>query len=96
MDHLRGARRRPSVAAPAEHFAELTSDHDTAAEALDSVATGDAVALIAQLPRAQRDPSPRSTDRPDGDRPGEQDGGPTGDRDPKPESTTSARPETSR
>lgn len=53
MDHLRSARRRPSVAAPAEHFAELTSDQDTAAEALESVSTGTAMALIAQLPRDQ-------------------------------------------
>lgn len=53
MDHLRSARRRPSVAAPAEHFAELTGRQDTAAEALDSVATGEAVALIARLPRDQ-------------------------------------------
>ncbi|MCW6004838.1 RNA polymerase sigma factor [Micromonospora sp. CPCC 205371] len=53
MDHLRSARRRPSVAAPAEHFAELTSDQDTATQALESVSTGTAIALIAQLPRDQ-------------------------------------------
>lgn len=53
MDHLRSARRRPSVATPIEQLAELTGDQDTAAAAMETVATGAAMALIARLPRDQ-------------------------------------------
>lgn len=53
LDHLRGARRRPAVATPTEQLVELIGDQDTAADALTSVGTGAALALIAQLPHEQ-------------------------------------------
>jgi RNA polymerase sigma-70 factor (ECF subfamily) len=53
LDHLRGARRRPAVATPAEQLVELIGDGDTAADALAAVGTGAALALIAKLPAEQ-------------------------------------------
>ncbi|GAA4680699.1 RNA polymerase sigma factor [Phytohabitans rumicis] len=53
MDHLRSARRRPSVAAPVEHFADLTGTEDTVEAAMESVGTSAAIALIGTLPRDQ-------------------------------------------
>jgi RNA polymerase sigma-70 factor (ECF subfamily) len=57
LDHLRkAARRPPAVAVPAEDLAAWPATGqgaDTAASALDAVATGHAVALIATLPPDQ-------------------------------------------
>jgi len=53
MDHLRSARRRPSVPAPADHFADVLGAEDTAEAAIESVATSEAIALIGTLPRDQ-------------------------------------------
>jgi RNA polymerase sigma-70 factor (ECF subfamily) len=53
MDHLRSARRRPSVPAPVDHFADVLGAEDTAEAAIESVATSEAMALIGTLPRDQ-------------------------------------------
>jgi len=54
MDHLRrNARRPPALAVPAEDLAAWPAAEDTAARAIDAVATGHAVALIATLPPDQ-------------------------------------------
>ena len=54
LDHLRrNARRPPAIAIPAEDLAAWPAADDTAARALDTVATGHAVALIATLPPDQ-------------------------------------------
>lgn len=53
LDHLRRLRRRPAADLPAEPLAELDSGHDTAASALESMGTEQAVRLIARLPREQ-------------------------------------------
>src|SRR6266480_6622111 len=54
LDHLRkNARRPPALALPAEDLAARPAAEDTAASALDAVATGNAVALIATLPPDQ-------------------------------------------
>jgi RNA polymerase sigma-70 factor, ECF subfamily len=53
MDHLRALRRRPAAATPVEEFAGMASPDDTADRALELVATDQAVALIAALPREQ-------------------------------------------
>ena len=53
MDHARRLRRRPSVAIPVETLADLASGADTEAEAVDAVATGAAIALVASLPAQQ-------------------------------------------
>ncbi|MBT8228408.1 MAG: RNA polymerase sigma factor [Dactylosporangium sp.] len=52
-DHLRSQRRRPVQPTPIEVLADLVADHDTAGEALRSVSTEAAIALIAALPRDQ-------------------------------------------
>jgi len=53
-DHLRRCRRRPLTATvPVDELAELAGADDTAACALDAVATDAAIALIAKLPRDQ-------------------------------------------
>jgi len=53
LDHLRRcARRPPALAIPAEDLAAWPAA-DTAQSAIDAVATGDAVALIATLPPDQ-------------------------------------------
>jgi RNA polymerase sigma-70 factor (ECF subfamily) len=53
MDHLRHQRRRPATATPVEEFADLAGGEDTADRALELVATGQAIAMIAALPRDQ-------------------------------------------
>lgn len=53
MDHLRKLRRRPNADIPVEHLLELAGGEDTAGTAMASVATVDALALIARLPRDQ-------------------------------------------
>src|SRR5438093_4552299 len=54
LDHLRkNARRPPALALPAEDLAAWPAAEDTAQHALDAVATGNAVALIATLPPDQ-------------------------------------------
>jgi RNA polymerase sigma-70 factor, ECF subfamily len=53
MDHLRSQRRRPAVSMPVHHLLDLPADHDTAARAEESVATNEALAMIAALPRDQ-------------------------------------------
>lgn len=53
MDHVRRERRRPTVAMPAESFADQISGDDPAALALESLSTDAAVRLIGSLPRDQ-------------------------------------------
>lgn len=53
LDHLRRLRRRPTADLPADPLAEMASGHDTADSALESVATEEAIRLIARLPRDQ-------------------------------------------
>jgi RNA polymerase sigma-70 factor (ECF subfamily) len=54
MDHLRRVRRRPVVPAPVELLAaELTAAQDTEEQAIETLGTDAAVALIATLPREQ-------------------------------------------
>ena len=54
LDHLRrNTRRPPALAIPAEDLAAWPAAADTAQSALDAVATGHAVALIATLPPDQ-------------------------------------------
>jgi len=54
LDHLRRhARRPPALALPAEDLAAWPAAADTAQTALDAVATGHAIALIATLPPDQ-------------------------------------------
>lgn len=53
LDHLRHRRRRPSVATPIEHLAELAAADDTGERAGELISTEAAIALIATLPRDQ-------------------------------------------
>jgi len=54
LDHLRCARRRPASAGPVELLApDLAAAHDPADEALETMDTDAAVALIGSLPRNQ-------------------------------------------
>ena len=54
LDHLRRhARKPPALAIPAEDLATWPAADDTAQHALDAVATGNAIALIATLPPDQ-------------------------------------------
>jgi RNA polymerase sigma-70 factor (ECF subfamily) len=54
LDHLRRAgRRAPATPVPVEELADLTAPDDTAASALDAIATDAAVRLIATLPADQ-------------------------------------------
>jgi RNA polymerase sigma-70 factor, ECF subfamily len=54
MDHLRHNQRRPATTAvPVEEFAGLAGADDTASRALELVGTGEAIAMIAALPRDQ-------------------------------------------
>src|SRR6266487_1570700 len=58
LDHLRRTTRRPpALALPAEDLAARPAAADTAQTALDAVATRNAVALIATLPRTRPKPS---------------------------------------
>lgn len=53
LDHLRAHRRRPVADVPVELLDGLSGGHDTAAQALETVSTEAAVALIASLPPDQ-------------------------------------------
>jgi RNA polymerase sigma-70 factor (ECF subfamily) len=53
MDHLRRQDRRPTRIAPPDEFEHVADDRDTETQAVDSVSTDAAVALIASLPRDQ-------------------------------------------
>jgi RNA polymerase sigma-70 factor, ECF subfamily len=54
LDHLRHrARRPPAAPVPADDLAGLPGTDDTARDALDHLATGDALTLIATLPPDQ-------------------------------------------
>ncbi|OLT36283.1 RNA polymerase subunit sigma-70 [Actinomadura sp. CNU-125] len=53
LDHLRRTSRRPAADLPDEALAALASDGDTEADALDGIATRDALRLIAELPPDQ-------------------------------------------
>jgi RNA polymerase sigma-70 factor, ECF subfamily len=53
MDHLRRARRRPQTGAPVEALTDMPAADDTELEAVTSISTAAAVALIAGLPRDQ-------------------------------------------
>ncbi|WP_425559639.1 RNA polymerase sigma factor [Kitasatospora terrestris] len=53
MDHLRRQRRRPVADLPVEYLAELAALEDTAGTAMAAVATSDALAMIAGLPKDQ-------------------------------------------
>ena len=58
LDHLRrNTRRPPALAIPAEDLAAWPAVADTEQSAIDAVATGNAVALIATLPRTRPKPS---------------------------------------
>ncbi|MBP2319763.1 RNA polymerase sigma-70 factor (ECF subfamily) [Kibdelosporangium banguiense] len=53
MDHLRRQRRRPVVDAQVDDLPEQPAPEDTAASAVDALATDAALAFIAKLPRDQ-------------------------------------------
>lgn len=53
LDHLRKQRRRPLTALIEQDVLELPGGHDTAAAALETLSTGQALALIRSLPREQ-------------------------------------------
>lgn len=53
LDHLRRQKRRPRTAFLEQDVLELPSGHDTAAAALETLSTEQALALIGQLPREQ-------------------------------------------
>lgn len=53
LDHLRMCSRRPAVGGGVEDLLEMPARADTAEEAVESVATGRALAAIASLPRDQ-------------------------------------------
>jgi RNA polymerase sigma-70 factor, ECF subfamily len=54
LDHLRRhARKPPALPVPAEDLASWPADDDTAARAIDAVATASAITLIATLPPDQ-------------------------------------------
>jgi RNA polymerase sigma-70 factor (ECF subfamily) len=53
MDHLRKQQRRPQTGSGIDHLVGLPSGDDTADRALERVASDEAIALIATLPRDQ-------------------------------------------
>ena len=53
LDHLRRTSRRPGSDVPAEELVAMAADGDTEADALDGIATGEALRLICGLPRDQ-------------------------------------------
>lgn len=53
IDHARYRNRRPATPVPVEQLAPIGGPDDTAGQALDRIATDDAVALIAGLPTEQ-------------------------------------------
>ncbi len=84
LDHLRRhARKPPALAIPAEDLATWPAADDTAQHALDAVATGNAIALIATLPPARPGRSRPAPRRPRPGRP---------DRRPGPGQTRRSHP----
>ena len=55
LDHLRRLRRRPAIAMAVEELSDTAGSDDTEAEALEAVSTDQAIAMIAALPRDQRE-----------------------------------------
>ncbi|MEE1741529.1 RNA polymerase sigma factor [Streptomyces sp. BE147] len=53
LDHLRRQKRRPGTALLEQDMLELPGGHDTAASALETLSTQEALELIATLPREQ-------------------------------------------
>lgn len=53
LDHLRHHQRRPAFATPVEMFTELPNGHDTEAQAIQTLSTDEALAMIATLPQEQ-------------------------------------------
>ncbi|MEV8456717.1 RNA polymerase sigma factor [Streptomyces sp. NPDC052095] len=53
LDHIRMRGRRPAVGGDESELAERPAESDTAGEAMESLATGRTLSLIAQLPRDQ-------------------------------------------
>ncbi|MFJ6463793.1 RNA polymerase sigma factor [Streptomyces sp. NPDC091387] len=53
LDHLRMRGRRPSAGGDETELSEKPAESDTAAEAIEALATGRAMSLIAQLPQDQ-------------------------------------------
>ncbi|MFJ1926578.1 MULTISPECIES: RNA polymerase sigma factor [unclassified Streptomyces] len=53
LDHLRMRGRRPSAGGDEAELSEKAAESDTAAEAIEALATGRAMSLIAQLPQDQ-------------------------------------------
>ncbi|NVI89610.1 RNA polymerase sigma factor [Actinomadura sp. BRA 177] len=53
LDHLRRKSRRPAADLPAEELVTMAADGDTELDALDGIATGEALRLISELPRDQ-------------------------------------------
>lgn len=53
LDHLRHLRRRPSATVSVDELPERVAPDDTAGSALDSLATAEALQLLAELPRDQ-------------------------------------------
>lgn len=53
LDHIRMRGRRPAVGGDETELAGRAADSDTASEAIESLATGRTMALIAQLPQDQ-------------------------------------------
>lgn len=53
LDHIRMRGRRPAIGGDETELTGKPGDADTADEAMESLATGDAMALIAQLPQDQ-------------------------------------------
>ncbi|MEV6650471.1 RNA polymerase sigma factor [Streptomyces sp. NPDC051219] len=53
LDHIRMRGRRPAVGGDETELTTKPADADTAGEAMESLATGDTLALIAQLPQDQ-------------------------------------------
>lgn len=53
LDHLRRRSRRPRADVPVEDLATVAAEVDTELDALNGIATHDAIRLIAELPRDQ-------------------------------------------
>ncbi|MGW0118107.1 RNA polymerase sigma factor [Streptomyces sp. NPDC003327] len=53
LDHVRMRGRRPAVGGDETELADKPADSDTAGEALEALATGDTMQLIARLPQDQ-------------------------------------------
>ncbi|MER5207162.1 RNA polymerase sigma factor [Streptomyces sp. NPDC002825] len=53
LDHIRMRGRRPAVGGDETELADRPADSDTAGEAMEALATGDTMQLIAQLPQDQ-------------------------------------------